>query len=769
MLDMTPTGSSSSNSILPKYVTKRSGVIQPFEEAKLRKALTAAWTAACNGASPTERDLTRVINKVTEGILGCDLVSVEDIQDAMEVSLMALKKFEVAKAFILHRQQRAEARQNRTEKKPDAKAISDYIMAGKYARYVPELKRREVYEEMVQRVENMHLRRYPNLKQDIQAAFDAVRRKEVLPSMRAAQFGGAAVEQIHLRQYNCSFTHIDRWEAFSEGFYLLLAGCGVGYSVQLDHIEKLSEVGYIDPKAVMHHVVEDTIEGWAEALRHLLVSYQMGTNLEFSYYKVRPEGTPLKTSGGKAPGHLPLKKALEDVRQVLNGAQGRKLRPAECHRIMCQTADAVLSGGIRRSAMIALFSLEDNEMMQIKTGQWWKKEPYLANANNSVVLKRGDVKKKSFKRIFAMTKQWGEPGFNFTWDTDYGVNPCSEILLYPVLKIDSQQMVDYIKEKKGITVSIGEKFTGFALCNLTEINASKLKSLEDFQQAARAAAIIGTLQAGYTEFPYLGWVSEVLAEREALLGVSMTGIMDSPEVALNPEYQRICAQVVLDTNKQIAEAMGILPTARATTVKPAGTSSLLLGCVGSGIHPHHAKRYFRRITANENEAVFQHFKAVNPHMCVRKPNGDWVIEFVVEAPEGAIVKKDLGALEFMEKVKSTQQNWVCPGTGHEIYAPGARHNVSNTVVVKPEEWEEVAEYLWENKDNFTGVSFLPSTGDKDYAFAPNEEVTTPGDESRWNAILENYTPVDYSSMVEEDDATNLKGEAACAGGACEVK
>lgn len=764
-----PTTTVHLNLTLPQVKKRTEGREEVFDTNKIENALTRAWASV--EKEPNKKTIQKIVLDTVDYFskLEKPFVSVEEIQDFLEIAILRSKNLAVARAYITYRQSRAIKRASRTSKTPDPKAISSYIFAAKYARYLPELQRREIYPEMVSRVENMHLKRYPFLKEEITLAFDAVRRQEVLPSMRAAQFGGEAVEKVHARQYNCSFTHIDRWEAFSEGFYLLLAGCGVGYSIQFDHIEKLSEVGYVNPKKIAHHVVEDTIEGWAEALRYLLLSYQMGHTVEFSYYKIRNEGAPLVTSGGKAPGHLPLKKALEAIREILNGAVGRKLRPVECHRIMCLAADAVLSGGIRRSAMIALFSLEDNEMMQVKTGQWWVSEPYLANANNSVVLKRDTVKKKNFKKIFSMTKQWGEPGFNFTVDPDYGVNPCSEINLYPVLKIDSQEIVEYIREKKGISVSIGESFTGFAFCNLTEINASKLKSLEDFKAAAEAAAIIGTLQAGYTDFPYLGWVTEVLAEREALLGVSMTGIMDSPSIALNPEYQETCAAVVLETNRRIAEKMGINPTARGTTVKPAGTSSLLLGCVGSGIHPHHAKRYIRRITANENESVFQFFKKANPHMCVRKPNGDWVIEFAVEAPPGAIVKKDIGAVEFLEKVRSTQIHWVNPGTGHEKYAPGARHNVSNTVIVKPEEWDKVADYLWEHKNEFTGVSFLPATGDKDYAFAPNEEIVTDTDELRWNSILDSYVPVDYSTMIEDTDNTDLKGEAACAGGACEVK
>lgn len=565
---------------------------------------------------------------------------------------------------------------------------------------------------------------------------------------------------------NCTFTLVDRWEAFSDALFLLLSGCGVGYSVQFDHVEKLPTVGNIDSKKVVHHVVGDSIEGWAEALRGLLKSFQEGTNLEFSYHLIRPAGTPLKTSGGRAPGHLQLKTSLDRIRGVLLAAQGRKLRPIECHRIMCHAADAVLSGGIRRSAMIALFSLEDSEMIFSKTGNWYLTDPWFTNANNSVVLKRDEVKKKQFKRIFQMSRQWGEPGFYFTNSYDYGTNPCCEIGLDPVLVVD-EELKDQLAAR-GVDVEVGEARTGWAFCNLCEMNAAKFTSYSDFEAAAKAATLIGTLQATYTKMPYLGWVSESLAKRDALLGIGMTGMLDAPTVACASEHQRSLALKIKEWNAAYAKRLGIRPAVRLTCVKPSGTTSLELGCVASGHHAHHARRYIRRVTADELEYVFQAFKAVNPHMCVRKPDGKWVIEFPVQAPDGATIKDELEAIQFLEMVKSTQQNWVIPGTADDSVSPGLNHNVSNTVTVQPEEWNAVCEYLWSNRDFFTGVSLLPASGDKDYAFAPNEAISTPADEKRWNDILRGYKPVDYTSLVEEDDTTDLTAEVACAGGFCAI-
>lgn len=745
-----------------KEVRKRDGELtQPFNIAKLKNAIKAAM-ASCG--VDDARVATHVLNTTLSSLDG-ETVDVETIQDAVETSFMHHRQFAAAKAYILYRHERMEARQARqAHRGVDPLAVSNYIHAGKYARYLPELKRREVYEETVARVEDMHVSQFPNMAKEIHWAFDMVRAKRLLPSMRSFQFAGAAILQNHCRQYNCSSTHVDRIEAFSEALFLLLSGCGVGYSVQFDHVEKLPVIPFVDATKIRHHVVKDTIEGWADALKALFQSYLDGVYLEFAYNRIRPAGTPLVTSGGRAPGHRMLKVALEAVRGVLDSVQGRRLRPIECHRIMCHAADAVLSGGIRRSAMISLFSLEDSEMMNCKTGNWFAREPWLANANNSVVLKRDDVRKKSFKRIFKMTREFGEPGFYFTEDLNYTTNPCAEISMNPRICVD-KALQDKLAAD-GIKVELGSEHSGYSFCNLVEINAAKLTSLEDFLEVAKAATLIGTMQATYTDMPYLGWASEAIAKRDALLGVGMTGMLDSPAISCNPEYQRKVAENIKVWNVEYAARLGINTAARTTCIKPSGTTSLALGCVASGHHAHHARRYIRRVTADPLEFVFQAFKAQNPHMCVRKPDGKFIIEFPVEAPDGATVKADILAVPFLNMIRSTQQNWVIPGTARTDGNPGLHHNVSNTVTVKADEWDKVADYLWENREFFTGVSLLSDTGDKDYAFSPMEAVVTDADEARWNAILAAYKPVDYMSLVEETDATDLRGEIACAGGAC---
>ena len=757
---------------IPSQVRKRDGVtLQSFDFTKIVRAIRAAWEDT--GSQISETKLSRVslfVANTLHGDLAC-VTDVEQIQDAVEVALMKYDLYAVAKAYIVYRQKRATLREAR--RTPDSLAISDYIHASKYARYIPELMRREVFSETIERDEAMHLRRFahlPELLPKIRWAFDRVREKKVLPSMRSLQFGGAAIEAQNCRIYNCTTTYIDRPRAFAEALYLLLCGCGVGYSVQFDHIEKLPALQRIDSKKVVHHVIADTIEGWANALDELINSFIKGYYVEFSYHLIRTAGVPLKTSGGKAPGHLKLKESLELIRTILQAAQGRKLRPVEAHRIICLAAEAVLSGGIRRSAAISLFSPEDSEMVYLKTGNWFTKEPWLANANNSVVFKRSDVKKKQFKRIFQMVKEWGEPGFIFVEDNDYVYNPCAEIGTHPRLTVNEVTrplIVAKLGKAAADAIPDGATYSGYSFCNLCEINAAKFQDLNDFVEAAYAATIIGTLQASYTTMPYLGWVSEVIAERDALLGISMTGMLDAPQIACNPEYQRQVAEKVKGWNKEIAALIGIRSAARTTCTKPAGTSSLALGGVASGHHAHHARRYIRRVTADALETVFQAFKETNPSLCVRKPDGKWVIEFPVLAPDGAIVKEDLSALSFLEMVKSTQQNWVLPGTAR-TESPGLNHNVSNTVHIKPDEWDKVAEYLWAHRERFTGVSLVSATSDKDFSYAPNEAVVTDTDEARWNQLIANYIPVDYTTILEEEDGTSLRGEQACAGGACEV-
>lgn len=734
-----------------REIVKRDGSVQEFDLLKVRNAICGAWSEV-HGTDTAADRIDDVVSFVSSS-LSDHPVTVEDVQDAVEVGLMRSGEYGVAKAYILYRQRRTEQRELMNQS-PDPAAVADYIHAGKYARYIPSLLRREIYPETVARLEDMHLRRFshiPGMAEMIIAAHDLVRNKTILPSMRSMQFGGRAIEANNCRMYNCSATLIDRPRVFAEAMYLLLSGCGVGYSVQFEHVERLPPVGYVDHRRVVHHVIVDTIEGWADAVDALIHSYLEGTTIEFSYHLIRPAGTPLVTSGGRAPGHLKLKEALERVRAILHAAQGTQLRPIQCHRIMCHLADAVLSGGIRRSAMISLFSLDDSEMMNAKSDRdWFTREPWFSNANNSVVLLRDGVQERQFRRIFKRTRQFGEPGIFFVSDINHVTNPCCEIGLNPVL-----------------VSADGTRRTGWAFCNLCEINASRVTDLATFMTAAHAATLIGTLQASYTDMPYLGATTEAIVRRDALLGIGMTGMQES-NIVCDPVNQRHVAESIVRWNREFAALIGINPAARTTTVKPSGTTTLELGIVSSGIHPAHARRYIRRIVADEYEVVFQAFRRTNPGMCQQMPNGKWIVEFPLEAPPGTRTRDDMDAMQFLEMVISTQRNWVIPGTTRDDDNPGLRHNVSNTVTVRDHEWPDVEDFIWRNREALTGVSLLSDMGDTAYAFAPFEAIRSEAQERRWLELIAAYTPVDYTSMYELEDGTVPTMEVACAGGSCAI-
>ncbi len=607
-------------------------------------------------------------------------------------------------------------------------ALQDYTYYSKYARYNKQHKRRSTWDETVDRVQNMHLSRFPQARKQIEWAFGHVRTKRVLGSQRALQFGGHPILSKHARIYNCTVSFCDRIRFFQECFWLLLCGCGTGFSAQKHHIAKLPEFhatrqfvpNHISNRPKKTFVVPDTIEGWADALGILMATYfphpdfpeWEGFDVEFDFSQVRPAGSPLASSVGKAPGPEPLRRSLEIVRQLLDrclSAGQSRLRPIDAYDIVMHTSDAVLSGGVRRSATICLFSPDDMEMATAKTGNWFNENPQRGRSNNSALLVRGQTTREQFSQLMKWVRECGEPGFVWSDSTELVVNPCVEIGMWPVC------------------VETG--LSGWQMCNLCEINGRMCKTKEDFALAAEAAAIIGTLQASYTDFPYLGEVTKRIVDREALLGVSITGMMDNPDVLFDPEIQRMVAKVVVSTNENFAPVIGIRPAARCTCVKPAGTTSCILG-TGSGIHPHHAKRYFRRSQGNQMETPLRHYKKYNPRAVeksVWSANGtDEVVTFCVEVPEEARTKNDLTAIQLLEHVKLTQMNWVEHGTVQErCSAPWLRHNVSNTINVRPEEWPAVEEYIYENRQHFAGVSLLPQSGDLDYPQAPMCAVKTP--------------------------------------------
>ncbi len=600
-------------------------------------------------------------------------------------------------------------------------SLQDYVFTSKYSRYLPDKMRRETFEEAVERVIEMHRRHFAARGIDVEDLLavceQGMKNRLVLGSQRAMQFGGDPILRKHARIYNCTTSYCDRPRFFQEALWLLLCGCGVGFSVQRHHVAKLPGI----TRPTGEHatfVVPDTIEGWADSLGVLLSSYFVadqphpeyaGKVVEFDYSEVRPKGRPISSGMGRAPGPEPLARSIEIIRKLLNrcvDAGQSRLRSVDTYDILMHASDAVLSGGVRRSATICIFSPDDNEMAEAKTGNWFKENPQRARSNNSAILLRDATPREQFMQLMKSVREFGEPGFIWSDDLEATFNPCGEIGLLP--QIDGR--------------------SGFAFCNLCEINMGRVTDEASFAEACTAAAILGTLQADYTDFEYLGETSTAIAKREALLGISMTGMMERPEVSFNPELQRKMAHLILEINEQVAARIGINPAARTTCVKPAGTTSCILG-TSSGIHPHHSRRYFRRAQANEDELLVDFFKAQNPlavEHSVWNPNGtDVVLTFCIEANPEARTKQQVSAIDLLEVVKLTKENWIDAGRRLDrCAAPWLSHNVSNTISVKDSEWQSVADYIYDNRSVFAGISLLPDGGDLDYPQAPFTEVLT---------------------------------------------
>ena len=614
------------------------------------------------------------------------------------------------------------------------KILSDLTVYMKYAKFLPDVNRRETWEELVTRNMNMHIKKYPQLAGEILEVYKYVYDKKVLPSMRSMQFGGKPIEISPNRIYNCAYLPIDHLDAFAESMFLLLGGTGVGYSVQKHHVEKLPEIRKPNPNRTRRFLVGDSIEGWADAIKVLMKSY-FGEHLstpEFDFSDIRPKGAQLVTSGGKAPGPQPLKDCLHKLKGMLDAKEdGEKMTPIEVHDMVCHIADAVLAGGIRRAALISLFSADDHEMISCKSGSWWETNPQRGRTNNSATLVRHKITKEFFldlwKRVEASGA--GEPGIYFTNDKDWGTNPCCEIALRP------------------------NQF-----CNLCEVNVSDIESQEDLNNRVKAAAFIGTLQAGYTDFHYLRDIWKRTTEKDALIGVSMTGIGSGVVLGYN---MKEAAKLVKEENVRVAGLIGINKSARTTTVKPAGTTSLTLG-TSSGIHAWHNDYYIRRVRVGKNEAIYQYLAMYHPELVEDeffRPHDTAVISVPQKAPEGAILRTE-SPFQLLDRVKKITQEWVRPGhrTGSNS------HNVSATISLKPEDWELAGEWMWENRDFYNGLSVLPYDGGS-YIQAPFEDCT----EEEYERLFSKLQSIDLSKVVELQDNTDLSGELACAGGACEIK
>lgn len=760
--------------------------------------------------------------------------------------------------------------------KDSRKVVGEYIFLSKYSQ--THNGEKEKWEDAVARVMDMHFKRYagkikpedePEFSALFTKAYNFYLDKRILGAQRALQYGGELMLEKHARFYNCSSTYIDRVQVFEEIMYLLLCGAGTGYSVQRVHTDKLPiPKGFSNVQQPEKFVIPDTIEGWAKAVGKLMTAYYYGgADIEFDYSEIRPKGAYIR-GGFKAPGPEPLKLAIEKLHSILTKIKGRKLRPFELHYLICVCANSVVTGGVRRSAMISIFDADDAEMASCKTGNWISTMPELCRSNNSAAI-LPDTPKETFDSIFEFTKLYGEPGFVFIDKTDFVYNPCftGETLVAVAdgrNAVSIKELAENVKEfpvysgkwvdkagrnskrwkpeiKKAIafktgdkevvevTLSDGTKFkctpnhklalkdgtyleackcvgkelqpfftikekyrtirvesvvacgvepvydltvednhnfyiitkgdenyenctgvlvhncgevgmfpqikdedgvthSGWGFCNLAEINGGKVQSEQDFYDACEAASVICTLQAGYTDFKVLEKWSKMIAERDALIGVGITGLCENPDILFNPDVQKRGAKIVVETNKKVARMIGINEAARCTVVKPSGNSSQLLGTL-SGITPGHSRHYIRHIQAADTEQAIQEWEKVNPDMVEKSawaPDREKVIAFPVTLPKGALLRKDLSAIEFLNYVLLTKQNWIEYGTNPDHPStkenPTLRMNVSNTCTVKPDEWDDVREFLWNYRSQFGGISLLSSFGDLDYPQAPYTEV-----------------------------------------------
>ena len=611
--------------------------------------------------------------------------------------------------------------------------LSDVTVYMKYARFRNDVQRRETWEELVTRNKEMHIKKYPHLTAEINETYKFVYDKKILPSMRSLQFGGKPIEISPNRIYNCAYLPIDDWRAFGEIMFLLLGGTGVGYSVQKHHVDELPEIRKPNTTKSRRYLIGDSIEGWADAVKLLMKSYfEGGSTINFDFSDIRQKGALLVTSGGKAPGPQPLKECLIKIQGILDSkVDNDKLSCIEVHDIVCHIADAVLAGGIRRAALISLFSADDENMISSKSGSWWELNPQRGRANNSAVLLRNKITKNFFMELWKKIEAsgTGEPGIYLSNDKDWGTNPCCEIALRP-----------------------------FQFCNLCEVNVSDITTQEDLNERVKAASFIGTLQAGYTNFHYLRPIWQRTTEKDALIGVGMTGIGSGSAQKFDLKQ---AADLVKETNSIVAKQIKINASARCTTIKPSGTSSLVLG-TSSGIHAWHNDHYIRRIRVGKNEAIYSYLAIYHPELLEDeyfRPHDTAVISVPQKAPAGSIFRNE-SAIELLERVKSFYSNWV--KTGHRTGQN--THNISATVSIKPDEWETVGEWMWDNKSFYNGLSVLPYNGGT-YIQAPFEDCS----EEKYEEMLKSLTGINLSKVIELVDNTDLSGELACAGGACEIQ
>ena len=694
-------------------------------------------------------------------------------------------------------------------------ALANFNFSQKYARYRPDLQRREAWDESVGRVMMMHRAHLDSIRpglantldRELNAIQEAYERKLLLGSQRSLQFGGDAVLQKHARSYNCATCYVDHVDRFAQALYLLLCGTGVGYSVQDHHIAQLPKVKSSEELLTLpteRLIVADTIEGWADALDALIQVYMGERQVmpDFDLSSIRPKGAPIKSCGGRAPGPYPLRIMLQQAELLLSRHVGEPLTPSAASDLMCIVADCVLAGGTRRAALLCMFSADssDPDMMSYKSRDaWWDTHPFRARANISALVLRDDQEAQArFTKLFEHTRAYGEPGVIWVDSLEVAYNPCVEIAMCPTLIRDPQgEIVDLSLElldarQRSKWIERGYSFeTAFQFCNLCEINVGawhKL-SIDEACEIVRLATILGCIQASYTgtDDDYLNQTAtRSILERESLLGVSLTGLASGPEWAREADTLATLSDVATETARVYWARCGLksMP-ARVCTVKPSGNAAVNLSC-SSGVHFEHSRRFIRRVQAPKSSPIVQAFKRAQPHAVEESVwsahRTDECIAFAVETPEGALIREDHSAVDFLMWVRRVQESWVARGVLRSESVEGLTHNVSNTCTVRAHEWDQVAEVLLEGRAAYGGVSCLAASGDYDYpqppfqaVYHPDEvEIDDPYREQKikayhyWCTLRDEAISVDFGAIVELEDNTTLRHEVACGGGSCEL-
>jgi len=743
-----------------KEVRKREGQIVPFDQDRITRAIEKAMAAAREGNAlkDSESASDQVVNALAHKFPPTHIPTIEEIQDVVETQLMAMGLAQTAKAYILYRNERSKIREQKREvpervrdlaeksKKYFRNPLGEFIYYRTYARWIEDESRRETWIETVDRYINFMKENLGDklTEKEYTEVREGILNQEAMPSMRLLQFAGKAARNTNVCAYNCSFIAPSKFQDFGEIMYILMCGTGVGFSVESNNIQALPQIKKQTGEKLPTFVISDSKEGWADALVYGMETWFGGKDVEFDYSELRPAGARLKTMGGKSSGPDPLRELLIFTREKILKKQGRRLSNLDAHDVICKIGEIVVAGGVRRSALISLSDLDDDEMRDAKKGQFYLSEPQRSLANNSAVYNHKPSTEEFMEEWMALMKSGsGERGiFNRGglektlpkrrleilkgYLGNLGTNPCGEIIL------QSKQF-----------------------CNLSEVVARTEDTEETLLKKIRIATILGTYQSTLTHLPYLSKEWKENCETERLLGVSITGQWDSPAVR-KPEILKKLREETLKINKEYAKKFNINVSTCITCVKPSGNLSQTVDCA-SGMHPRHSPYYIRRVRISHTDSLFKMLRdqkiPYHPEVGQSIDSATtYVIDFPVKSPENAVLKNDISALDLLNHWKVVKENFT-------------EHNPSVTISVGDEEWIAVSNWLYENWDIIGGLSFLPRSNHV-YQLAPYEEIN----KEQFEELSEKFQGLDFSQIMayEKRDETDIKKELACASGVCEI-